>query len=60
MLILTRKAGQKIKIGDDISILVLDMGNGHVKLGLEAPKTVPVHREEIYNKIKTETTTESA
>lgn len=54
MLLLTRKAGQKIIIGDDIEITVLEVRGRHVKLGINAPKDISVHREEIYEKIKSE------
>lgn len=54
MLLLTRKAGQKIIIGDDIEITVLEVRGRHVKLGINAPKNISVHREEIYEKIKSE------
>ena len=52
MLVLTRHPDQKIIIGDDIEITVLGMAGKQVKLGIEAPKDVTVHREEIYNKIQ--------
>ena len=53
MLILTRQAGQKIKIGDDIEIVVLksQVNSSYVRLGIEAPQGTSIHREEIYNKI---------
>ena len=52
MLILTRKQEEVIMIGDDIEIKVLGVHHGRVKLGIKAPKDVPVHREEIYKLIK--------
>ncbi|AXH82369.1 TPA: carbon storage regulator CsrA [Haemophilus influenzae] len=52
MLILTRKVGESILIGDDISITVLSVRGNQVQLGVEAPKEVSVHREEIYQRIK--------
>ena len=52
MLILTRKVGESVLIGDDISITVLSVRGNQVKLGVEAPKEVSVHREEIYQRIK--------
>lgn len=52
MLILTRKAGEKLLIGDNIEITILNVRGGQVKLGINAPKDVTVHREEIYRKIK--------
>jgi len=51
MLILARKVGEAISIGDSITIRVLDAKGGQVKLGVEAPDNVPVHREEIYLRI---------
>ena len=54
MLILTRKLGENIRIGDDVRIIVLDIKGGQVKLGIDAPPDVPVHREEIYEKIRDE------
>ena len=54
MLVLTRKLGEKIQIGDDISILIMDIKGKQVRLGIEAPSEIEVHREEIYQKIKEE------
>ncbi|MFH1671936.1 MAG: carbon storage regulator CsrA [Pseudomonadota bacterium] len=54
MLILTRKLGEQITIGDDIVIRVVDIKGGQVKLGIEAPIHIEVHREEIYERIKQE------
>lgn len=50
MLILTRRVGESIKIGDHVSITVLDAKGGSIKIGIAAPKEIAVHREEIYNK----------
>ena len=53
MLILTRRKGENILInGADIRITVVDIGAGQVKIGIDAPKDVSVHREEIYEKIQ--------
>ncbi len=52
MLVLTRKAGQTINIGDDIRIKIVEIGNGFVKLGIEAPREMPIYREELYEKLK--------
>ena len=52
MLILTRKVGESVLIGNDISIKILSVRGNQVKLGVEAPKEVSVHREEIYQRIK--------
>jgi carbon storage regulator len=54
MLILTRKLGESIQIGDDIRITILDIKGGQVRLGIEAPTNTSVHREEIYRRIKEE------
>lgn len=48
MLVLTRAIGESFRIGDDVEILVADTNGVAVKLGIEAPKCVPVHRKEIY------------
>lgn len=52
MLILSRHIGETINIGDDITITVLNVSGKQIRLGIEAPKNVPVHREEIYRRIK--------
>jgi carbon storage regulator len=54
MLVLSRKAGEAITIGAnaDIKIVLLETKGNSVKIGITAPKTVPVHREEIYEKIR--------
>ncbi len=52
MLVLTRKNGQKIMIGDDIELIVIESNNNSVKLGINAPKNVSVYREEVYKEIK--------
>lgn len=54
MLILTRKLGESITIGDNIKITVLGINGKQVKLGILAPDKVSVHREEIYKKIQEE------
>ena len=54
MLVLTRKPGQSIRIGDGIIIKVLESGSGQVKLGISAPDSMAIHREEIYERIRTE------
>ncbi|HOO46078.1 MAG TPA: carbon storage regulator CsrA [Deltaproteobacteria bacterium] len=54
MLILTRKVGEAVSIGDDIQISVVEIKGTQVKLGIKAPKSVEVHREEIYQKIQEE------
>ncbi len=54
MLILTRKIGESIAIGDDIQIHVVDIRGSQVKLGILAPKEVEIYREEVYLKIQEE------
>jgi carbon storage regulator len=52
MLILTRKVGEIIRINDDISVMVLGIQGGQVRLGVAAPASVEVHREEIFQRIQ--------
>lgn len=54
MLILTRRIGETIKIGDNISITILGIKGNQVRIGVSAPKAVDVHREEVYWRIKDE------
>ena len=51
MLILTRRIGETIRIGHDIAVTVLDVKGNQVRLGTNAPKSVAVHREEIYERL---------
>ncbi len=51
MLVLTRKAGEKLVIGNDIEVTVLDVRGDTVKIGVEAPRHVSIYREEIYQEI---------
>ncbi len=53
-LILTRRIGETLMIGDDVTVTVLGVNGNQVRLGVNAPKTVEVHREEIYEKIQAE------
>ena len=52
MLILTRRPVESIKIGDNIEIMVLGIRGNQVRIGISAPRELPVHREEIFEKIK--------
>ena len=54
MLVLTRKVGQTITVGDDIRITIMEGRGNQVKLGVEAPKDVTIHRQEIYERIQQE------
>lgn len=59
MLVLTRKLGQSIRIGDEIEIVVLEVRGEQVRLGVRAPKDVVVHRKEIYEAIHSASAEES-
>jgi carbon storage regulator len=52
MLILTRRLGEAVKIGDDVTVTVLAVHGSHVRLGFAAPKDVAVHREEVYERMR--------
>ena len=54
MLILTRRVGETLMISDDVNVNVLGVKGGQVRIGVNAPKEVPVHREEIYLKVQQE------
>ena len=57
MLILTRRVGESLMIGDDVTITVLGVKGNQVRIGVDAPKEVAVHREEILNRIEAATGT---
>lgn len=56
MLILTRKSGETIRIGDNIAISVIDIRGNQVRLGITAPRNVSVHRQEVYEQIEEQNT----
>ena len=60
MLILTRRVGETVMIGDEITVTVLGVKGNQVRVGVNAPKNVAVHREEIYERIQREETGDSA
>ena len=54
MLILTRRVGETLMVGDEVTVTVLGVKGNQVRIGVNAPKDVAVHREEIYDRIKRE------
>ena len=56
MLILTRKSGEGIRIGDSITLRIIEIRGNQVRLGVDAPKNISVHREEIYELIREQNT----
>jgi carbon storage regulator len=54
MLIITRKPGQRIMLGDDVTIEVISVSGSSVRIGIAAPRSVPVYREEIWSAVKEE------
>ena len=59
MLILTRRAGETLMVGNDVTVTVLGVKGNQVRIGVNAPKEIQVHREEIFRKIKAEQNAES-
>jgi carbon storage regulator len=59
MLILTRRVGETVMIGNDVTVTILGVKGNQVRVGINAPKNVAVHREEIYERIKREQQGES-
>ncbi|MEJ2694587.1 MAG: carbon storage regulator CsrA [Candidatus Thiodiazotropha sp.] len=60
MLILTRRVGETLMIGDEVTVTVLGVKGNQVRIGVNAPRDVTVHREEIYERIKREQQTEES
>jgi len=54
MLILTRRTGESVMIGDEVTVTILDIKGNQARIGITAPKDIAVHREEIYEKIQDE------
>jgi carbon storage regulator len=54
VLILTRRVGETLMVGTNVSLIVLGVRGNQIRIGIKAPKTVDVHREEVFNRIKRE------
>ena len=59
MLVLTRRRGQSVMIGDDVRLVIVEISGDQVRLGIEAPRTVEVHRQEVYDDIVAQNTAAS-
>lgn len=57
MLVLTRRSGESVVIGDDVTVTVLEIRHDQVRLGVDAPRSVPVHRHEVYEQVIRENAT---
>ena len=58
MLILTRRVGESLMIGDEVTVTVLGVKGSQVRIGVRAPENIPVHREEVFRRIQTAVVTE--
>jgi carbon storage regulator len=56
MLIITRRQGEKVMLGDDVTIEVIEVSGSSVRIGIDAPRSVPVYREEIWRAVRDENT----
>ena len=54
MLIITRRAGEKVMVGDDVVVHVMEIVGNSVRVGIQAPRSIPVYREEIWNAVRDE------
>jgi len=52
MLVLSRKSGQRVMIGDDVVVSIIEVRGSTIRLGIEAPRSIPVHREEVLHREK--------
>jgi carbon storage regulator len=59
MLVLTRRECESIKIGDEVTVTVLDVRGNNVRIGVAAPRNIPVHRQEIHDRILRDRTSDS-